>query len=340
MRILRNLKVPTGNILVVEGSKGPLEMLSLGDYGKDKNIVSSFMGLERPIDKVEHGQLLPLEDKWVLTVSTQYSCRMMCGFCDVPKVQFKQKDINATENDLIQQVLTGIHLHPEVKRTNRLNVHFARMGEPSFNPAVLECAKWMREQLCKDDDGQNKYNVHPVVSTMMPNNNEWLKTFIHTWMRIKNRVYEGNAGLQLSINSTSEVERNRMFTGHCLPLHSIAKIMDGVVPFGRKITLNFAVANYEIDPSVLLRYFNPEHYLIKLTPFHKTDTAIKHNIKTVGDYTSSIPYLEIKNRLEHAGYDVIVFVASHEEDMGRITCGNAILSGTLPEVPYQELSVD
>jgi hypothetical protein len=38
MKILRNIEVPTGNILVVEGEKGKLEMLSLSDYGKDVNV--------------------------------------------------------------------------------------------------------------------------------------------------------------------------------------------------------------------------------------------------------------------------------------------------------------
>jgi hypothetical protein len=38
MKILRNIKVPTGNILVVQGALGELELLSLGDYGKDVNI--------------------------------------------------------------------------------------------------------------------------------------------------------------------------------------------------------------------------------------------------------------------------------------------------------------
>ena len=109
--------------------------------------------------------------------------------------------------------------------------------------------------------------------------------------------------------------------------------MDGVVPFGRKITLNFAVANnYEIDGDILTRYFDPEHYVIKLTPMHKTKTALKNSIETVGDYTQFYPYQEVERNLKKAGYDVLVFIASHEEDMGRITCGNAILSGSQPEV--------
>ena len=37
MKILRNIKVPTGNIMIVEGEKGKLECLSIGDYGKEAN---------------------------------------------------------------------------------------------------------------------------------------------------------------------------------------------------------------------------------------------------------------------------------------------------------------
>ena len=40
--------------------------------------------------------------------------------------------------------------------------------------------------------------------------------------------------------------------------------------------------------------------------------------------------------MKKVGFDVLVFIASEYEDLGRITCGNAILSGTLPECPYEE----
>lgn len=328
MKILRHLKVPTGDILVVQGEKGQLEMLSLGDYGKEVNLKADFMGLTRNLGQVQHCQLLPLTEKWVVTISTQYGCSMNCSFCDVPKVGPGK---NATFKDLIHQVLTGVKLHTEITWTNRLNVHFARMGEPTWNPNVLDAAKWMKEHL------DAEYKVHPVVSTMMPKNNIWLKTFIHTWMRIKNRLYLGNAGLQLSINSTNEQERTAMFSGNALTLKAISKIMEGIIPAGRKITLNFAVADYEINPDTLLEYFDPDYFIIKLTPMHKTAEAIKQGIKTDGDYTTYQPYQFIENQLKNAGYDVLVFIASEYEDLGRITCGNAILSGTLPECPYKEL---
>jgi 23S rRNA (adenine2503-C2)-methyltransferase len=312
----------------VQGDKGQLEMLSLGDYGKDVNLKCDCMGLTRDIDHVTHTDMLSLAEKWVITISTQYGCSMGCKFCDVPKVG---KGTNATEQDLVRQVLTGIKLHPEITSTKRLNIHFARMGEPTWNPHVLDATRWFKSHL------DPEYRIHPVVSTMMPRRNEWLKTFIHTWMRMKNRLLQGEAGLQLSINSTSEAERSVMFKGNACSLEEVARVMEGIMPSGRKITLNFAVARYEIDPSILLKHFNPSDYIIKLTPMHKTATALENGIETDGDYTTMYPYKHYEDCLKDAGYDVLVFIASKEEDLGRITCGNAILSGTMPEVEYKEV---
>ena len=328
MKIVRHLTVPTGDILVVEGQQGNLEMLSLGNYGKDVNLKCDAMGLSRDLGKIRHTDMLPLEEKWVVTISTQYGCSMGCEFCDVPKVGI---GINASVLDIVDQVLTGLGLHPEVTSTKRLNIHFARMGEPTFNSGVLVAAELFHRFL------QPAHMIHPVVSTMMPRQNKKLTEFIFEWMMIKNDLYEGNAGLQLSINSTSEGERHRQFNGNALTLADIAEIMSGLTPVGRKITLNFAVANYEIDPDTLLKHFDPAHYIVKLTPMHKTATAIERGIETDGDYTQYYPYKCHEEALKAAGYDVLVLIASEYEDLGRITCGNAILSGTLPLVPYDEV---
>ena len=53
------------------------------------------MGLHRDIDDVSHQEMLLLDEKWVITISTQDGCSMECKFCDVPKVG---KGINATRN--------------------------------------------------------------------------------------------------------------------------------------------------------------------------------------------------------------------------------------------------
>lgn len=319
--ITKNIEVPTGNICIFKGEKGLLEFLSIGDYGKEKNIKADFLGLTKEINGVSHEGIIPLEKKWVITISTQYGCSMNCSFCDVPKVGSGR---NATLRDLQKQVISAIQLHPEVKTTERLNVHFARMGEPSWNPAVLDCAKWLKEHI------DPEYKCHPVVSTMMPRNNEWLKTFIHNWMRMKNRVFHGDAGLQLSINSTNDSERKTMFNGNACSLYEIAEIMKGIVPHGRKITLNFALAGYEIDTQELLKYFSPADYLCKITPMHMTESCVSNGLITKDGYDKYYPYRETEEALKLAGYDVIVFIPSKEEDDGMITCGNAVLSGKYP----------
>jgi 23S rRNA (adenine2503-C2)-methyltransferase len=318
VKILRNLQVPTGNILVVQGEHGPLECLSLGDYGQHVNLNQH--------RKVEHGPMVPLAEKWVITISTQYGCSMECQFCDVPKVGPGR---NASIEDMVGQVKAAMSLHPEITETKRLNVHFARMGEPTWNPDVLACADWLRSLY--------GFNVHPVVSTMMPCMNRHLQAFLTRWMQLKNYTYDGNAGLQLSINSTDENERIDMFRDNAYCLESISDIMDGLHPRGRKITLNFAIAGYQIDPEVLLRWFDPDDYIVKLTPMHRTTTALAHGIETAGDYTEPYPYEHHEEALKKAGYEVLTFIASREEDLGRITCGNAILSGAIPLVPYREV---
>lgn len=332
MNVIRNIKVPTGNIMIVEGEKGKLECLSIGDYGKDVNLKADFLGLDRAIEHVAHQEMLPLEEKWVVTISTQYGCSMNCVFCDVPKVG---KGINASYEDLKGQVIEALKLHPEVKSTKRLNVHFARMGEPTWNPNVLDFGRNLLKEV-RPYIGRSF--VHPVVSTMLPKNNKKLIEFLTNWMEIKNDVFRGEAGLQFSINSTSDEERNIMFSNNSLSLKEISeigKILD--FPKGRKITLNFAVAGYEVDAKKLRKLFDPDKFLVKLTPMHKTDTAVKNGIETDGDYTTMYPYLHIEEELKKEGFDVIVFIASEYEDLGRITCGNAILSGTEPDCPYEDI---
>lgn len=330
MEIIENIKVPTGNIMIVKGDKGNLECLSIGDYGQNTNIKADFLGLSRPIEKVTHQEMLSLTDKWVITISTQYGCSMNCRFCDVPKVG---KGINTTYNDLKNQIIVGLEQHPEVTYTNRLNVHYARMGEPTWNINVLDFTENMKNEL-RPFIGDSL--IHPVISTMLPKNNIMLNDYIDRWCNIKNNLFNGDAGLQFSINSTSNNERNYMFSDNTLSLEEISIMANKLpMPKGRKYTLNFAIAEYEVDGRKLANLFDTNKFICKITPMHKTNSAIDNNIQTHGDYTTIYPYEHIEEDLKNNGFDVLVFIASEYEDLGRITCGNAILSGSLPDCPYE-----
>jgi 23S rRNA (adenine2503-C2)-methyltransferase len=207
------------------------------------------------------------------------------------------------------------------------------MGEPTWNDSVLEFSRNLHKELSPYIGNSL---IHPVISTMLPKNNKNLTRYINDWMKIKNTDFKGDAGLQFSINSISDAERDFMFSGNALSLKEISNLGKELeFPKGRKITLNFAVADYEINAEKLKELFDPRKFIVKLTPMHKTHNALENDIKTQGDYTSFYPYQEIEEELKKVGFDVLVFIASEYEDMGRITCGNAILSGTLPECPYE-----
>lgn len=330
IKILGGFEVPTGQIFVVDGEKGLLECLSIADYGKNVNLKADFLGLDREIERVTHTKLLPLSEKWVITISTQYGCSMNCNFCDVPKVG---EGVNATYNDLKNQITKSLAFNGLIKSTKRLNIHYARMGEPTWNQNVLDFTKNMKEELYPYIGNSL---IHPVLSTMCPAKNKNLVDYIYNWIDIKNDNFIGEAGLQLSINSTNEDERKQMFSGNALSLEKISEIMQyAAMPKGRKYTLNFAVAEYEINAKKLRELFDPQKFIVKLTPMHKTITAEENNIKTRGDCTTLYPYKKHEEELKAVGFDVIVFIASEYEDSSRITCGNAILSGALPNCHHE-----
>lgn len=331
MKILKNIQVPTGNICIMQGEKGKLEFLSIGDYGKQANIKADFLGIERELNGVPNGEIMPLTEKWVVTVSTQYGCSMNCKFCDVPKVG---KGLNATIPDLNDEIVSALKLHPEIKHTKRLNIHYARMGEPTWNDNVLHNALDL-PSLVYPFIGNSL--IHPVISTMMPKNNKHLYGFLDVWCDIKNETYNGNAGLQFSINSTDDTQREYLFSENSMSLKEISEMANKLPqPKGRKYALNFALAdNSIIDERVLVNLFPTDRFMCKITPLHDTKSCEENDLKTTGGYRSFTPYKDVEDRLKSVGYDVIVFIPSYDEDHGLITCGNAILSGNMPTTDYK-----
>ena len=313
------IKTHTGKIYVDRDKK--LEFLTVGDYGKENNIKADFLGLHREIYGVRHRDV-DLSEKWVATVSTQKGCAMRCQFCDCPKFGFYG---NVTRDELIYEVETILQ-NEDIKKTGRFNVHFARMGEPTWNQDVLAFAENDLRTLVSRYIAAK--TVHPVVSTMLPKSNKNLEQFIQYWCRIKNEVYAGEAGLQFSINSTDNIQRNTQFSGLSLGLEQISALAKRLPrPVGRKYTLNFAVTEETVlDAAKLSNLFDKSFFIVKITPIHKTASAVKNGFNVTTEYTGYDVYRKFEEPLVAAGWDVIVFVPSEEEDSDRITCGNALIS--------------
>lgn len=308
------LDVPTGKIITLGGEHGQLECLYVGDYGKNANMKATFLGLDNEVSPPEC-ELMPLSEKIVVTISTQYGCASKCKFCDVPKVGTGR---NATYADLLMQIRTALEASG-CSYSKRLNIHFARMGEPTWNPDVLRCAVLLPESV---QDIIRADVTHSVVSTMLPKHNKNLQGFLKKWCFIKNELFDGDAGLQFSINSTNNEQRDWLFGGSSLTLEEISELGKTLpAPKGRKYTLNFCVSSETIiDGWKLADLFHPDNWIVKLTPVHNAQTAKDNGLYTEFWYKSH------EACCKSAGFDVIVFVPSEEEEQGRITCGNLILA--------------
>lgn len=315
---MKTILTHTGKIYVDTEHK--LEFLTVGDYGKENNIKANFLGLTKEINGVANTEV-NLSKKWVATISTQKGCPMNCKFCDVPKFGFYG---NASIEDMERQIRTIIE-NESVRYTERFNVHFARMGEPTWNPDVLAFGIALKGVVRRC--GLRADTVHPVVSTMLPRANTELENFLHVWCSIKNDLYEGEAGLQLSINSTSDKQRLELFDSRSLSLSAISKIADKLpMPKGRKYTLNFPVtAQTILDAKELTSLFDKDKFIVKITPIHETVSAIENGFEVTG-YSDYNVYRMFEQPLLEEGWDVIVFVPSKEEDSDRITCGNALIA--------------
>lgn len=320
--MIKEFKTRTGCIYSDDVKR--LEWLYVGDYGKENNIKADFLGLTKEINGVKHHDV-DLEDKMVVTISTQKGCPMHCEFCDCPKVGYHG---NASREDLWFQVAHAIR-NSGCEHTRRFNLHLARMGEPSLN--AKKVLPFLYYDLKKTvQDNMNADVIHPVFTTMLPKVIEKdLSHILNDFCKgVKNGEYFGEAGLQLSINSTDDKQREELFRGRSCSLSQISKIAEDLpMPIGRKYTLNFPVtAETILDPVELSGLFDKDKFIVKITPIHETNEAKEFNLQTQMGYYKYDVYRQFEQPLIEAGWDVIVFIPSIEEDEDRITCGNALLS--------------
>lgn len=320
--MIKEFKTNTGAIFC--DTDKSLEYLYVGDYGKENNIKADFLGFSKEINSVTH-HTVDLRDKLVVTISTQKGCPMNCMFCDCPKVKFHG---NVSREELCEEVANAIKFSG-CDYTERFNLHLARMGEPSLN--AKNVFDFLREDLRGLVNGVMRADViHPVFTTMLPRGlgKERMLSILQEFCQIKNEDYLGEAGLQLSINSTDEKQRSELFRGLSFSLEEISEMCHQLpMHVGRKYTLNFPVTeNMILDPKELSRLFDKDKFIVKITPIHETHEAAANGITTRDGYYKYDVYRQFEQPLLEEGWQVIVFIPSKEEDEDRITCGNALLS--------------
>jgi 23S rRNA (adenine2503-C2)-methyltransferase len=96
-------------------------------------------------------------------------------------------------------------------------------------------------------------------------------------------------------------------------------------PGDRKITLNFALAEGKpVDPEILLDHFDPEKFLIKITPLNPTYQAVEFGLKSYIDPINNGRDYEVVDSLREAGYQVIMAIGEVEENYIGSNCGQYV----------------
>ena len=255
---------------------------------------------------------LSVGQKWVIIVSTLFGCPVDCKFCDAGG-DYRGK---LTTDEIFFQIDYLVrHRFPSgIPETEKFKVQFARMGEPSFNRAVLDVLEHFPDRYPIE-------NFIGSLSSIAPNGTD---KFFDRLLSIKKQLYDRSFQLQFSLHSTDSRQRDELMPVKKWSFEKMSAYGKRFfTPGGRKITLNFALARGNIlDPVVLARFFDPGVFLVKITPVNPTFKASLNGIESM--ITPDERHYPVIDRLRDAGFDVILSIGEWEENRIGSNCGQYI----------------
>jgi len=291
--------------IVAETGREDLAMVYLAEM-RNGRFVEFVHSLQPPFSR---------EEKWVLIVSTLFGCPVGCRICDAGG--WYRGKLSAEEIRAQIDYMVDLYYPSGDIPAKKFKIQFARMGEPSFNPAVLDVLRELPRRY-------RAPGLIPSLSTIAPNGTD---AFFRELRGIKDRCYgNGNFQLQFSIHTTDTGARDRLMPVDKWDFAAIADYGRDFYKVGdRKVTLNFALARgSSLSVDVMRRYFDPEIFVIKLTPVNPTVSARKNNIVNGVADEARGDQLEAVRDLRAAGYRVIVSIGELEENKIGSNCGQYV----------------
>jgi len=283
---------------------------------QEHEIASVFIaenGDGRRIEFVESTQPpMDIHKKWVIIVSTLFGCPVDCKFCDAGG-DYRGK-LSAEEIFFQIDYLVKHRFPSGIPETEKFKIQFARMGEPAFNHAVLDVLEQFPEKYATD-------NFVASLSSIAPHGTD---RFFDRLLDIKKSLYDQSFQLQFSLHSTDVEQRNKLIP---VTKWSFGKMASYGKKFfsdeGKKITLNFAPGKDNIlDPMVLKEFFDPDIFLLKITPVNPTFKARQNKIDSL--IVREVKDYPVIDELKSAGYEVILSIGEWEENAIGSNCGQYI----------------
>jgi 23S rRNA (adenine2503-C2)-methyltransferase len=253
-----------------------------------------------------------IAEKWVLIISTLYGCPVDCTFCDAGGSY--SGIINFDELKFQIDYMVSQRFPDGLIDTDKFKIQFARMGEPAFNPNVLELLRIFPEI----------YNYRyflPSLSTIAPKSSS---KFFDELLDIKKSLYRDTFQLQFSLHTTDLQQRDRLMP---VSKWSFNDIADYAGKFydkgGKKVVLNFALTTDSIfNPDDLKNYFDPNIFLLKITPLNPTYKSAANGLQSLISENRNHP--ELIERIKDQGYDVILSIGEYEENKIGSNCGQYV----------------
>jgi len=301
--------------LIGQYSKEDLATLYIASHG-DGRIIEFVESVQPPF---------PRDEKWVLIVSTSFGCPVKCKMCDAGG-HFRGF---LTADQILSQIDHMVLQRYPAREipVPKFKIQFARMGEPALNPEVLTVIERLGSVY-------NAPGLMPCVSTVAPKR---CGEFLEELRNLKNSHYRsGRFQLQFSIHTTDSELRNTLIPVRKWDLDDISRFGERFVePGDRRIALNFAaIDGWPVDHHVLEDAFDPELFLIKLTPLNPTDSVQTHQLQSFLDAAGPAKVDELVCSLKEKGFEVIVSIGEREENQIGTNCGQYAtrFSMGLPEV--------
>lgn len=255
---------------------------------------------------------IPQNEKWVLIVSTLKGCPVNCPICDAGTSYSGKLSFGEIAGQIDHMVRR--RYNDGKVPVSKFKIQFARMGDPAFNPAVLDVLQEL--PFVYDAPG-----LLPSISTIAPRGCD---DFFEKLTNVKNRLYPvGRFQMQFSIHSSSEESRGKLVPCSTLSFAEMSKWGEEFFNSGdRKISLNFAaVRGYPVEPAVIADHFSPECFMIKLTPVNPTHSSMNRGLFGVIDPDNPGTADELVNGFRDAGFDTILSIGETRENRIGSNCG-------------------
>lgn len=204
---------------------------------------------------LDNNNLGDRSERWMIGVSTMSGCPVRCKFCASGNMKSYR---NLTAEEIVEQVEFIVNNNPNFNPTEskEFKINYTRMGEPFLN--IDEVKKAIA--IIND-----KYpNAHHYISTIGIKGSDF--SFV-----------KDNITLQISLHSFDDEKRNWLIPfKNKLTIEELGQIR---TESNLKTTINLTLVDEsDFDAEKLQKYFDKEHFFVKLSPINPNNISEKNHL--------------------------------------------------------------